>query len=187
MLNFRSYFAKQEKKEVCKQLNLLPLDLYIQKKCGHKIFDIKNFSTPLALGKYKLASLLRSKLSKATDFKNQRRIIFLAFKINEFLEQPGVYANLENPIKSELTNRSDFYLMMNGSEVFGIETSADNEMARLYELFKKMYADLDLTHDLPDMLATGSGWSWSGSSLHLVIKNLYEECKNITQSEQCSA
>jgi hypothetical protein len=177
----KSIFSKDNKQENAEVLDLTALDGYIQKKCGSKVFDIKNFKTPLALGKYKLAIFLRNKLQNMTDLQSQSRVLFIASKVNEFLEQPESYANLKTPVKSELTNRSDFYHMLNCSKVYGIEVSTEMEINRLYELMQTLYVNCVGPQILPAHVPTGSGWG--SSSLHLIIKNLHEKCQNITQPQ----
>ncbi|HEX2549850.1 MAG TPA: hypothetical protein VHM20_08480 [Gammaproteobacteria bacterium] len=169
----------KEKKEI---LHLKPLQDYLKKKCFHQPFDIKNFSTPLDLAKFKLAEMLQQRLERTSDIEIRRKTIFIIYKINEFLENPVLYAKLETPLQSPLTNRRDFYDLINASQVYGVDVYADIEMERLFGLFQKMYLSVEIPEKLPSYLNTGSSYFWRYSTLHIVIQSLYENCTNNIQN-----
>jgi hypothetical protein len=159
--------------------DLSPLKNYINDKCYGMPFDLKNFATPLDLGKYKLAEMLFEKLKQIKDPHAQMRMLFVAYKLNEFLEDPTMYASLSTPLKTPLSNRKDFSELEKASDIFGVEVSAEVEMERLFDLFEAMYGQVTLPQALPMVYTGSSNFFWrSESKLHTAIRSIYAQNMN---------
>jgi hypothetical protein len=166
--SFFGYFnkAKDSKSE---------LQEYIaNKKLGLRTeFEMKQFYTPLDVGKYKIALLIEAGLQEPDDV--FLRTLYIAYKLNEFLEQPDVYGSVNPVLQSELCNRSDFTSIMIACRVIGFQQYVTDEWKRLLDRFTHMFATVTLPDELPGYLKTGSGWNWS--TIHYLIKDLYDETR----------
>lgn len=154
-----------------------------------------SFKTALELGKYELALYLEGNLSqkikkKEIDYNEFKRDFYVAYKINEFLEAPDLYASVENPIQSVFDDRYGMTKLLEDSKDAGVAFYAEQEMVKLFRLFKKLLLTVTLPAELPEYVKTGAkfyGWSLSSlglsslgynvSTLHPVIKDLYEQCQ----------
>ena len=145
-----------------------------QIKCACAPFDIKYFNSPLVIGKYKLSTLIAKWLDKGSS-KELAKNLYIAFKINEFLEQSEIYSTLNPPLKTELNNRSDFVGLLTAGSVVGVEVYTNSELNRIVERFNKMFGGIALPEELPGYVKTGSGFMGRYSNLHYIIKNLYKQ------------
>ena len=188
-------YNKEEKQENGSKLDLLELQKYISKKFSDNFH--RDFPTPLALGKYQLALMVQSivtektKIVEVIDYVDLRKCLFITYKMNEFLEHPGLYASNRIPIKSGFCNRKKEgkktlikywrdELIKEGKESIACETDekitayyAEIEMMRLFRTMKQNFWHMSMPDDLPEKIATGSGYFTS--ELHNTIRALYQK------------
>lgn len=185
---FIPYFKKEEK-PVCDNeagLNLAGLKKYIISKTA--------YTTALEVGKYKLALYLEADIKqrikdKDINYEAMQRNFYIAYKINEFLEQPGSYAKMSKPPESIFVNRDGMQELLEKSKVLGLEIYSEKAMDTLFDEFKLMLKSVALPHVLPDQVYRGSTYylasyipkSLNCSNFHPVIKDLYEQCQKKMQ------
>lgn len=191
MQRFLGYFSREDKSENdSKSLDLTDLRQYVERKYYNADPNfIKNFNSPLDIGKYRLALDLETlitqkiKMVDEIDYAAVRRILFIAYKLNEFLEQPDLYANNSKPIKSELSNRcknmsgiikaAEKYVEEYGVD-YSVECYSQVEIRLLFRELEKRFMNVELPAELPKHLKTGSRMFGRTSGLHLIIYDLYQ-------------
>lgn len=194
------YFRKDDKPVIRenKTIDLTGLETYITKKNGgNKEIDLlKQFITPLDIGKYKLALEIKDKVSQkiknpSVDYQDLRKDLFIYYKVNELLEQHDLYSRLEIPIKTELSNRKSLERLIKASEKQGVDKFAEIEVMALFKDIKRIYDRFSPPDELPKSIRTGAEYSWvydGRSTLHPEINNLYQQvqlkCKAQEQEEQ---
>lgn len=190
-------YYKEQKSESEPKLDLVELQRYISKKYTSARNNIKNFKTPLDVGKYQLALMLQTQLCEKTktvdviNYEELRLCLFIAYKINEFLEHPDLYSSTEYPIKSVFTSRDRDGkkplitawkeelikagrddIVEEGAERI-VEFNSAIEMKRLWIAIKQILLNTTPPDELPDSLKTGSGVYYRYSELHTIIHGLY--------------
>lgn len=178
-------FFKKEEKPVCDNeagLNLAGLKEYIISKTA--------YTSALEVGKYKLALYLEDDIKqrvkdKDINYEAMQRNFYMAYKINEFLEQPGSYAKMSKPPESIFVNRDGMQELLEKSKVLGLEIYSEKAMATLFDQFKIMLDSVALPQILPEQVYRGSTYylasyipkSLNCSNFHPIIKDLYEQCQ----------
>jgi hypothetical protein len=175
-----SYLTKE--KPVCDNkagLNLADLKGYIQSKTA--------YTTALEVGKYKLALYLEDDVKqrvkdKDINYEVMQRNFYIAYKVNEFLEQPESYAKMSVPPKNVFKDRAGMQQLLEESKDLGLEIYSEQEMTTLFRLFENMLHSMALPLVLPGQVKKGSTYYWSAycskySNFHPVIKDLYEQCQ----------
>lgn len=203
-------YSKEEKPDNDSKLDLIELQRYISKKYGNGKDFLKNFSNPLDIGKYRLALMVQTMICQKTkivdviDYVDLRKCLFIAYKINEFLEHPELYAEILDPIKSVFTNRKsegkkalintwrealikekEDKIVEEGNEKI-VEFCSEREMIRLYRTMKQKFWHMTPPEELPAVLKTGSGVIFSYSELHPVLYNLYQSLPKAEEETQVS-
>jgi hypothetical protein len=181
---FIPYFKKEEKPACDNEagLNLAGLKKYIISKTA--------YTTALEVGKYKLALYLESDVkerikSKDINYEEMQRNFYIAYKVNEFLEQPGSYAKMSDPPTSIFVNRDGMQELLEEGKVLGLEFYSERAMEALFNQIKIMYNSVALPLVLPEQVYRGSTNYWLSyipkslncSNFHPVIKDLYEQCQ----------
>lgn len=191
---FIPYFKKEEK-PVCDNeagLNLAGLKKYIISKTA--------YTTALEVGKYKLALYLEDDIKqrvkdKDINYEAMQRNFYIAYKVNEFLEQPGSYAKMSDPPTSIFVNRDGMRELLEHEESkkHGLEIYSEKAMETLFDQFKIMLNSVALPQVLPEQVYRGSTYylasyipkSLNCSNFHPVIKDLYEQCqKKVAELEK---
>lgn len=150
-------------------------------------------ASALEVGKCQIGIYLLEQIEKSVQDKDKKaqyesllEDLYIAYKINEFLELYHSYSFTSEPIESIFTDRSGMTLINKKTEDLDLWELAKGEVERLYYLFRNMHYQSDmltkqinLPKKLPDKVKTGSwlsGWVPGPSRFHFAIKDLYEQC-----------